>query len=99
MLDLTIAVAEPQLLFSPRVGDAVVVGRDALAEIARPHPGAPQSWWFLAAGTRGRLLDWRERSGAETRAVIELLGASRRTLAFVGASKIARAPRFSVRRA
>jgi hypothetical protein len=69
-----IAMEAPPLLFSPRVGETVVVHRDVLVETSRQSSGAPIVWRLLEAGTRGTLVGWRDRPDEEPRAVIELSG-------------------------
>ena len=81
-----IDVAEPPLLFSPRVGDQVRLRGDVLAEVARHAPGLPPTWRYLAAGTTGKLLGWR----GEGRAVIDVDGEHRRLVVFLGIDAIAR---------
>src|SRR3954464_4561553 len=51
----------PPLLFSPRVGDEVVIRGEVLAEVARASQASPSTWRFVPAGTRGKLIGWRER--------------------------------------
>lgn len=48
--------AEPPLLFSPRVGDAVAIVRDALCEFQVAGRRAPRIWRFVPRGTRGRVI-------------------------------------------
>jgi hypothetical protein len=67
-----VAVDAPPLLFSPRVGDVVVLSRDVLAEVARARPGSAPRWELVEAGTRGKLIGWRERHGEEPRAVVDV---------------------------
>lgn len=81
------------LLFSPRVGDEVVVRYDVLAEGARSGPALPHIWRFLEAGTRGKLIGWRDRAGEPSRAVVDVIGAERRLVVFVGEHHVTRAPR------
>jgi hypothetical protein len=88
-----VAVDAPPLLFSPRVGDVVVMPRDVLAEVARPRPGAAQRWELVEAGARGKLIGWRERGGEEPRAVVDI-DAPRRLVVFVRERGVTRAPRW-----
>ena len=70
----------------PRVGDEILVRQDLLAEIARSAPGALHQWQFVPAGTRGKLLGWRDRqgdSGVDSRAVVDVGGSKRRLVVFV----------------
>jgi hypothetical protein len=83
-----IRVDEPPLLFSPRVGDHVLVCRDVLAEIGRHAPGLPPTWRFLPAGATGRLLGWR----GEHRAVIEVHGMDRRLVVYMSERNVTRIP-------
>jgi hypothetical protein len=85
-----IDVDQPPLLFSPRIGDQVVVRADMLAEIARQAPGLPPTWRFLPAGTMGKVLGWR----GEERAVVAIEDTDRRLVVFVslGAITCARLP-------
>jgi hypothetical protein len=87
-----VAVDAPPLLFSPRVGDMVVTRCDVLAELARGVPHALPRWQLVEAGTRGRLLGWRERAGEDPRAVVDLDG-GRRLVVFVRERAVTRAPR------
>lgn len=66
----------------PRVGDEVQVRCDLLVEVARATPGAPYTWRFVEAGTRGRLIGWRDREEAP-RAVVDITGTERRLVVFV----------------
>lgn len=81
-----IDLAEPPLLFSPRVGDQIRLRGDVLAEIARQSPGLPPTWRYLPAGTTGKLLGWR----GEGRAIVDLDDVDRRLVVFVGADSITR---------
>ena len=54
---------EQPLLFSPRVGDEVLVTHEVLAEVSRVGKNSPSSWRLVAAGTRGKLLGWRDPEG------------------------------------
>jgi len=87
-----IDVAAPPLLFSPRLGDPVALGRDVLAEVVGAAASAPRTWCFLPAGARGTLVGWRERVDGAARAVIELGRAPRRVVVLVGAAHVTRAP-------
>jgi len=84
-----IDVAAPPLLFSPRVGDQVLVTLDVLAEVARQAPGLPPTWRFLPAGVTGKLLGWR----GQGRAVVDIHGTDRRLVVFVSERKITRTQR------
>ncbi|MDB4959567.1 MAG: hypothetical protein JWO36_7136 [Myxococcales bacterium] len=87
-----IAVEAPPLLFSPRVGDEVVLRCEVLAEVARVSQTVPQIWRALPAETRGKLIGWRDREG-DTRAVVDVVGAQRRLVVFVGDQHVTRAAR------
>lgn len=87
-----VAVDAPPLLFSPRVGDIVIVRQDVLAEVARGAPGRLPRWQLVEGGTKGRLLGWRERAGEDPRAVVDLDG-NRRLVVFVREATVTRAPR------
>lgn len=65
----------------PEVGDRILLSRDALVEVASTFPGAPKTWQYLAAGSRGRLIGWRDRS--QSCAVVDVDGAERRLVVFV----------------
>jgi hypothetical protein len=65
----------------PRVGAEIQLRRDALVEVARAMPGAPPTWRYLAAGSRGKLIGWRDRD--ETCAVVDVRGTDRRLVVFV----------------
>jgi hypothetical protein len=67
----------------PRVGERVIVSRDVLVEVARQIAGAPACWQMLEAGTAGKLLGWRERTGEDPRAVVELRDRERKFVVFV----------------
>lgn len=82
-----IDVDEPPLLFSPLVGDQVLVRSDLLAEIARQAPGLPPTWRYLPAGTTGKLLGWR----GESRAIVDVDGTERRLVVFVSVNAVTRA--------
>ena len=84
-----IDVAEPPLLFSPRVGDQVLIIFDVLAEVARQAPGLPPTWRFLPAGVTGKLLGWR----GQGRAVVDIDGTERRLVVFLSERKITRSQR------
>jgi hypothetical protein len=47
---------EPPLLFSPNVGDSVVIVRDALLEFQSPARRGPKIWRFTPRGTTGRVI-------------------------------------------
>jgi hypothetical protein len=74
----------------PHVGEQVLLRRDALVEVARTAPGLPPTWRFLPAGTRGRLLGWRDRA-SEAAAIIEVDGVERRLVVYLGEGKVDRA--------
>jgi hypothetical protein len=82
-----IDVEEPPLLFSPRVGEQVLIVEDVLAEVGRQAPGLPPTWRFLPAGLTGKLLGWR----GEARAIIDVDGLERRLVVFVSTPRITRA--------
>jgi hypothetical protein len=82
-----IDVDEPPLLFSPLVGDRVLMRSDVLAEIARQAPGLPPTWRYLPAGTTGKLLGWR----GESRAIVDIDGTERRLVVFVSVTALTRA--------
>ena len=81
------------LLFSPRVGDEVLVTQEALAEVSRVGKNAPSSWRLVAAGTRGKLIGWRDTEGEPAKAVIDLADVERRLVVFVSERKVTRARR------
>jgi len=66
----------------PHVGDDVLLRCDALVEVASANPGTPPTWRYLAAGSRGRLIGWRERPN-ESRAVVDVAGEAKRLVVFV----------------
>lgn len=69
----------------PRVGDEITLRHDALVEVASARPGAPPTWRYLAAGSRGKLIGWRDRKD-ESRAVVDVADAAdakRRLVVFV----------------
>ncbi len=66
----------------PHVGDEITVSCDSLVEVASPNPGMPPTWRYLAAGSRGRLIGWRERKD-DARAVIDVKGVETRLVVFV----------------
>lgn len=84
---------EQPLLFSPRVGDEVLVTCDALAEVSRVGKNAPSSWRLVEVGTRGKLIGWRDQEGQPAKAVIDLAGVERRLVVFVSERKVTRARR------
>jgi hypothetical protein len=47
---------DPPLLFSPNVGDSVVIVRDALLEFQSPARRGPKIWRFTPRGTKGRVI-------------------------------------------
>jgi hypothetical protein len=65
----------------PEVGDEILLRRDALVEVASVAPGAPPTWRYLAAGSRGKLIGWRDRT--QSFAVVDLQHAPRRLVVFV----------------
>jgi hypothetical protein len=86
-----IDVAAPPLLYSPKVGDLVVLVAEALLEVARTAPGLPPTWLCLPAGTEGTLLGYRERGG-ESFAIVEITLA-RRIVVYVREQRITRGTR------
>lgn len=84
---------EQPLLFSPRVGDEVLVTHEALAEVSRVGKNSPCSWRHVEAGTRGKLIGWRDTDGEPAKAVIDLAGVERRLVVFVSEKKVTRARR------
>lgn len=76
------------LLFSPRLGDEVVIVRDALLEVLGARR-APRTWHFIARGTRARLV---ARHDAIGRIVIGD-GPHAREVAFAGELTMTRARR------
>jgi hypothetical protein len=84
---------EQPLLFSPRVGDEVLVTHEVLAEVSLVGKHAPAAWRLVAAGTRGKLIGYKDREGEPPRAVVDLAGVERRLVVFVTESKITRARR------
>src|SRR5262245_24693073 len=89
--------ALPYPASEPNVGESILFNRDALVEVARTSPGLPPTWRFLPAGTRGKLLGWRDRE-AESAAIVEVDGAERRLVVFLGQSKLSRAAAQPLRR-
>ncbi len=73
----------------PHVGDEIFVCCDSLVEVASPNPGMPPTWRYLAAGSRGRLIGWRERPD-EARAVVDVAGAENRLVVFVREASVDR---------
>ncbi|HEY3801996.1 MAG TPA: hypothetical protein VGL61_05285 [Kofleriaceae bacterium] len=71
-----------ELVRIPHVGDEIFLARDALVEVASPRPGALPTWRYLAAGSRGRLIGWRERED-DARAVMDVAGNEQRLVVFV----------------
>lgn len=57
-----VQVAAPPLLFSPELGDHVLVARDALVELEVARKAKPL-WCSIARGTRGRLIARRGEHG------------------------------------
>jgi hypothetical protein len=84
---------EQPLLFSPRVGDEVIVTHEALVEVSRVGKNSPSSWRTIAAGTRGKLIGWRDTEGEVPKAVIDLADVERRLVVFVSEKKVTRARR------
>lgn len=84
---------EQPLLFSPRVGDEVLVLQDCLAEVSHTGKHAPVSWRLIEKGTRGKLIGYRDVPDEPPRAVIDLAGVERRLVVFVTESKVTRARR------
>ena len=66
----------------PHVGDDVLFGEDSLVEVVSAHPGTPPTWRYLAAGSRGKLIGWRDRSD-QSRAVVDVEGSERRLVVTV----------------
>ena len=66
----------------PHVGDDVELDQDTLVEVVSVNPGTPQTWRYLAAGSRGKLIGWRDRSD-QSRAVVDVEGAERRLVVTV----------------
>ena len=85
MMDVT-----RELSFSPHIGDEILVARDSLVEVASGRPGAPPTWRYIAAGSRGKLIGWRDRDDV-SRAVVDVAGAERRLVVFVREASVARA--------
>ena len=81
------------LLFSPRVGDEVLVLSDSLAEVSHTGKHAPVSWRLVEKGTRGKLIGWRDVANEPPRAVIDLAGVERRLVVFIGETKVTRVRR------
>ncbi len=81
------ARAHPRL---PYVGDEVQLNRDALVEVASANPGMPPTWRYLAAGSRGRLIGWRERPD-ESRAVVDVVDSDHRLVVIVREAAVIRA--------
>jgi hypothetical protein len=71
-----------ELVRSPHIGDEILLARDALVEVASPRPGAPPTWRYLAAGSRGRLIGWRDHRD-DARAVMDVAGNEQRLVVFV----------------
>ncbi|MBV8757352.1 MAG: hypothetical protein JO257_08765 [Deltaproteobacteria bacterium] len=84
---------EQPLLFSPRVGDEVLVLSDSLAEVSHTAKHAPVSWRLVEKGTRGKLIGWRDVENEPPRAVLDLAGVERRLVVFIGETKVTRARR------
>ena len=70
-------------VFALRVGEGVVVTRDVLAEVGREAAGLPPTWISVPAGTRGKVLGWRQRSDRD-RVIVEVYGGDVRVVVFVG---------------
>lgn len=47
---------EPPLLFSPGIGEEIVIVRDVLVEIQPRSRKTPKTWHYLPRGTHGRLV-------------------------------------------
>lgn len=77
-------------LSPPHVGDEIRLERDALVEVAQARPGAPATWRFLPAGSRGKLIGWRDRRD-DVRAVMDVEGDGRRLVVFVQETTVATA--------
>ncbi len=67
------------------VGDYVAFARDVLAELARPTPGAPPTWRCVTAGTRARVIGWRD-----ARPVLDVQSTERRLVVFAQPASVAR---------
>jgi hypothetical protein len=65
----------------PEVGDKILLRRDALVEVASTYPGSPTTWRYLAAGSRGKLIGWRDRT--QSYAVVDMEDVDRRLVVFV----------------
>jgi hypothetical protein len=74
----------------PHVGDEIRIERDALVEVAQSRPGAPATWRYLPAGSRGKLLGWRERRD-DSCAVVDVAGEAKRLVVFVRETSVAAA--------
>ncbi|HEU0030594.1 MAG TPA: hypothetical protein VFQ53_08175 [Kofleriaceae bacterium] len=86
------------LLFSPQVGDVVVIARDLLVEfkvnVKRGMP-APRIWRYVGRGTRGRLVARREgrkqlAEGGDSGTVQLLDGPHAQELAYIGDASMTR---------
>jgi len=86
-----IDMVAPPLLYSPKVGDLVLVVAESLLEVARSTPGLPPTWLCVPAGTEGKLLGYRERGG-ESFAIVEI-ALARRVVIYVREQKITRGTR------
>ena len=87
-----IDIEAPPLLFSPRVGDPVLICEDVLVEVARHMPGTPPSpgspgsaghplatWRFLPAGMTGKVLGYK----GEERVIVDVRGTERRLVVYM----------------
>ena len=66
----------------PHIGDDVLLSEDSLVEVVSAHSGTPPTWRYLAAGSRGKLIGYRDRSD-ESRAVVDVEDAERRLVVTV----------------
>lgn len=74
------AEPEPPLLFSPEVGDEVMIVRDALLELDhRAGRSLPRTWRFVERNTRARVVTRRR----DVSRIVLLDGPSAREIAYV----------------
>jgi hypothetical protein len=78
----------PPLLFSPRLGDEVLIARDALLEVLGSRR-APRTWVFVERGTRARLVARHDGLGR----IVIGDGPHAREVAFAGDLTMTRARR------
>ena len=81
-----IDIEAPPLLFSPRVGDHVLICEDVLVEVSRHAPGMPPTWRFLPAGMTGKVLGWR----GEERVIVDVRGTERRLVVYMTTRRLTR---------